>query len=92
MLQLIQEKLRGLLGRLRRQPVPPPSSPVPQEDEETPLIPKPQGIAEADTTGGSMTKSLQQAGDKARSVVDRLQVKEELLFDQGLLVRGRQIL
>ncbi|KAI6819860.1 hypothetical protein KC335_g3273 [Hortaea werneckii] len=65
MLQLIQEKLRGLLGRLRRQPVPPPSSPVPQEDEETPLIPKPQGIAEADTTGGSMTKSLQQAGDKA---------------------------
>lgn len=35
---------------------------------------------------------LQLAGEKARAVTDQLQLKEELLFDKGILVRGRQVL
>lgn len=65
MLQLLQKKIKGLLGRLRRQPAPPPPSPHPQVDEETPLIPKLQGVAEADTPDDSMMESLQQAEDEA---------------------------
>lgn len=65
MFQILQEKLRGLLRRLRRQPVPPPPGPLPQVTEEPPRIPDLQGVAEANTLGDSMTKSLQRAGDRA---------------------------
>ncbi|KAI6829062.1 hypothetical protein KC332_g8497 [Hortaea werneckii] len=65
MLQLLQKKLKGLLGRLRRHPAPPPPSPLPEMEEETPLIPKQQGVAEADTPDDSMMGSLQQADDEA---------------------------
>ncbi|GAB1725804.1 hypothetical protein NU195Hw_g2531t1 [Hortaea werneckii] len=65
MLQLLQKKLKGLLGRLRLQPVPPPRSPLPGMDEDTPLIPKRQGVAGADTPDDSMMESLQQADDEA---------------------------
>ncbi|KAI7155775.1 hypothetical protein KC343_g15067 [Hortaea werneckii] len=65
MLQLLQKKLKGILGRLRRQPVAPPRSPLPEMDEETPLIPKLQGVAEADTPNDSIMESLQQADDEA---------------------------
>ena len=42
--------------------------------------------------GTALTAILQAAGDKARAIIDLLQVKEECIWLEGKLVKGRQIL